>query len=228
MGNDAMILGIDEIRFTYPRAKKMRVYAVGIAADNTGKVLVTEPPSSALIRHRPKIGRPAVWDFGGDGYMIYQKTGGLADIIAAHLLIVRDRSASRRAGDIVKAVSHSDAARESIKLASQSLSGITVGGLATASALGVVLPIAGLVGDIIKKKKDKVLQTISGSLFLDQERKQADELSETIGSPDGNMEIVVDAFLFDAGIDEDSVADTKGAETRLQADGLLFTSDEIN
>lgn len=228
MGNDAMILGIDEIRFTFPKAKKMRVYAVGITADNTGKVLVTEPPSSALIRHRPKIGRPAVWDFGGDGYMIYQKTGGLADIIAAHLLIVRDRSGTRRAGDIVKAVSESDAAAQAMKAASKALSGLGGGGMATAGAVGLILPIAGLVGDIISKKKDKVLQTISGSLFLDKDRKQLDELSEKIASPDGNMEILVDAFLFDAEIDEDSEADTRNAETRLEANGLLFSSEEID
>jgi hypothetical protein len=227
MPNDAMIVGIDEIRFTYPKAKKMRVYAVGIAADNTGKVLVTEPPASAHIRHRPKIGRPAVWDFGGDGYMVYQKTGGLADLIAAHLLIVRDRSATRRAGDIVKAVSESDAANKAMKVASQSLNGLSIGGMAAANAVSMVLPLAGIVGDIISKKKDKVLQTISGSLFLDEERKALDELSEKITAPDGNMEVFVDAFLFDADIDEDSEADTKTAETRLQADGLLFSSDQI-
>jgi len=81
MANDAMMITVDKIRFTYPTKKKMRVYAVGVAADNRGKVLVTEPPGSTAIRHNPKAGRPAVWDFGGDGYPIYHRTGKLAEIM---------------------------------------------------------------------------------------------------------------------------------------------------
>ena len=99
---------------------------------------------------------------------------------------------------------------------------MTVGGIAAASALGLVLPVAQLVGDIISNKKDKVLQALSGSLFLDEERKAEDELSDTVIAPDNNMEVDVDALLFDAASDEDTTADTKQAETNLKAAGLLF------
>jgi hypothetical protein len=223
MANDAMLLAVDQIRFTYLRAKKMRVYAIGIAADNTGKVLVTEPPASAAIKHKPKQNRPAVWDFGGDGYPIYQKTGGLPDIIVAHLIIARDRHGQRKAGEIIKAVGASSAVKSAIKDASTALGNLSIGGFAAASALGLVLPIAQLVGEIVSEQRDKVLQTISGSLFLDEDRKHEDVLTDTIRSPDNNMEVEVDAFLFDAAADADSKADTRSAETRLHAEGLLFT-----
>jgi hypothetical protein len=96
-------------------------------------------------------------------------------------------------------------------------------GLAAASALSLLLPIAGLVGEIIAKKKDVVMQTISGSMFLDAHRKAQDGFSQTIKSPDNNMEVEADVFMFDADTDIESVADTRGAETRLEADGLLFS-----
>ena len=223
MANDAMMITVDKIRFTYPTKKKMRVYAVGVAADNRGKVLVTEPPGSTAIRHNPKAGRPAVWDFGGDGYPIYHRTGKLAEIIAAHVLIVRDRSATRRAGEIVQEIGRSDEAKATIKEASTALGRLGTSGIATASALGLVLPLATLVGKIIADKRDKVLQTLSGSLFLDEDRIKADELSQTIIAPDNNMELEADVFFFDGTIDEDSVADTRAAETRLVDQGLLFS-----
>jgi hypothetical protein len=221
MPNDAMIIAVDRVRFTWQKSKKMRLYAVGIAADNRGKVLVTEPPASVEIRHLPKAGRPAEWDFGGDGYPIYQRTGGIADIVAAHLLLVRSRAGARRAGEVVEAVAGSAEAESAMDVASNALKKAK-GGLAAASALSVLLPIAGLIGGIIKKKKDEVLQTISGSMFFDAERKAQDSFSQVIRSPDSNMEVEADVFLFDAEDDEDSVADTSSAETQLQADGLLF------
>lgn len=225
MANDAMLLAVDMIRFTYPRRKRMRVYAVGIAADNKGKVMVTEPPSSAMVRHRPKLGKPAIWDFGGDGYSLYHRTGGLADIIVAHLLIVRDRSGTRQAGGIVREVSESDAAKSTIKKISSTIADVAVSGMATASALGLVLPIVTLVGNLVGKKNDKILQTISGSLFLDEQRRQEDEFSQTIISPDNNIEVEADVFLFDGVEDEDTTAETTDAEKRQKAEGLLFTSD---
>lgn len=227
MANDAMLIGVNQIRFTYLRAKKMRVYAVGIAADNTGKVLVTEPPASAAIKHNPKRGRPAVWDFGGDGYPIYQKTGGLPDIVVAHLLVVRDRHGMRKAGEIVKAVATSSAAKSAIREASVALGNLSIGGFAAAGALGLLLPVAELVGEIVREQKDKLLQTISGSLFLDEDRKQEDVLTDIIKSPDNNMEVEVDAFLFDAAADGDSEADTRSAETRLHAEGRLFSEKDV-
>ncbi len=219
MANDAMIIAVDRIRFLWPRAKKMTLYAVGIAGDNRGKVLVTEPPSLTTIKHVPRAARPAVWEFGGDGYPIYQRTGGLPDIVVAHLLIVRSRSRTRRAGEIVSAVAKSDEAKSVMETASSALK--TAGGLAGASPLNLVLPVVDLIGRLISGKKDKVLQTISGSLFLDAARKSQDSFSDTILSADGNIAVDADAFLFDAEEDEDSVAETREAETQFEADGLL-------
>jgi hypothetical protein len=224
MANNAMIIAIDRIRFLWPRSKKMRVYAVGIAADNRGKVIVTEPPSAAAIRHMPKRGRPSEWDFAGDGFPIYQRTGGLPDIVVAHLLIVRDRSGTRKGGEIVKAVSANATAKGVIGKASTALKKSGSGGLATAAALSVLLPVAEVVGTIISKKKDQVLQTISGSMFLNKERKKQDSFSQVVTSPDNNMEVETDVFLFDGGADRDSIAETKNAETRLAAEGLLFAA----
>jgi hypothetical protein len=217
-----MIIAVDRIRFLFPRSKKMRVYAVGIAADNKGKVIVTEPPAAAEIRHLPKKGRPAEWDFAGDGFAIYQRTGGLPDIIVAHLLVVRDRSGARKSGEIVKAVAGDATAKDVIGQASKALKKGGTSALAAAFALSVLLPVAEIVGGIIAKKKDVILQTISGSMFLDKERKKQDSFSQTTKSPDNNMEVEADVFLFDAAADKDSIAETKKAETRLEAEGLLF------
>lgn len=222
MPNDAMIVAVDRIKFNWAKPKRMNVYAVGVAADNNGHVLVTEPPGSARIRHRPRAGRPAIWDFAGDGFPVYQATGGLPDILVAHLLVVRDRGGLRRVGEIVKAVSKSDAAKKTIGGVSKAMTGMSLGPLGWASALGLVMPIAGLVGDLIQQKKDKVLQTISGCFYLDDERREASEFSQTIKAPDDSMEIDADVFLFDAVADEFSSADVENAELNLQADGLLF------
>jgi hypothetical protein len=222
MANNAMIIAVDRINFTWPKSKKMRIYAVGIAADNRGKVLVTEPPGSVELRHMPKADRPACWDFGGDGYPIYQRTGGLADIVVAHLLIVRSRARARRAGEIVQAVAASSAATSAVEQASAALKQAKNVGIAAATSLSLVLPVVELVGQIIGKQKDTVLQTISGSMFLDKERKLQDSFTQTIRSPDGNMEVEADVFLFNGKVDKDSVAETDEAEVSLQADHLLF------
>jgi hypothetical protein len=217
-----MIIAIDRIRFMWPKSKKMRLYAVGITADNKGKILVTEPPSSVQIRHLPKAGRPAEWDFGGDGYPIYQRTGGLADVVVAHLLIVRSRARLRRAGEIVQAVAGDPATKSAIDQASKALKTAKNVGLAATTAVSLVVPVAQLVGKLIGQKKDTVLQTISGSMFLDKERKAQDEFSQSVKSPDGNMEVEADVFLFNSKTDKDSVAETEDAEVGLQAENLLF------
>lgn len=222
MANDAMLVTLDRIRFNWPRSKKMRVYAVGIAADNRGKVLVTEPPGTAQIRHLPRKGRPSQWDFAGDGYPIYQRTGGLPDIVVAHLLIVRDRRGARRAGEIIRAVLGDKQAQSAIGTASAALKKAGKGGLAAATALGALIPVAELVGRLISKKRDKILQTISGSMYLDADRKKQDSFSQTTRSPDNNMEVEVDVFLFDASADKDSIAETQRAESSLKSSGLLY------
>ena len=227
MANDAMLIAIDRIGFAFRHRRKMQLYAVGVAADNLGKVLVTEPPSPVTIRHNPRQGRPAVWDFGGDGYPIYQRTGGLPDIVAAHLLIVRDRSGVRRAGDVIRAVGGNDDARGVIDGVSAQLGTLGSGGLAAASAMSLLLPVARVIAHLVDGMRDRVIQTLSGSLYLDAERREHDDMSQAIVSPDRNIEVEADVFLFDGETDADSTADTARAETRLRADGLLLTEADV-
>lgn len=223
MANDAMIVSVDSIKFTYPKAKTMRVYAVGVAGDNSGKVMVTEPPSSAFVNHRPKRGRPAIWDFAFDGYPIYQKTGGIPDIILFHLLIVRDRSKERRVGEIIQAVVADPSSKQVTEGVGKQLAALGTGGMVAALGLNLLLPVAQLIGTIVGKSKDKVLQTVSGSMYFDATRKQQEEFSELIRSPDNNMEVDLDIFLFDGNLDTDSVADVDAAQDRLRKANLLFT-----
>lgn len=226
MANDAMLIAIDRIGFAFRHRRKMQLYAVGVAADNLGKVLVTEPPATVTIRHNPSQGRPAVWDFGGDGYPIYQRTGGLPDIVAAHLLIIRDRSGARRAGDVIRAVGDSEDARGVIGEVSAQVGTLGKGGLAAASAMSLLLPIARVIAHVVDGMRDRVLQTLSGALYLDAERRRRDDMSQVVVSPDRNIEVEADVFLFDGEADADSTADTARAETRLRAEGLLLTESD--
>ena len=134
----------------------------------------------------------------------------------AHLLVVRDRGGTRRAGETIQEIAGSDAAKNTIKT-------VSTAAAAAAPGLGLILPIVNLIGGLLAKKKDKIVWSISGSLILTSERKQQSELSETITTSDGDLNVDVDLFLFDGAADEDGLADTRNAETRLQADGLLFT-----
>ncbi len=142
--------------------------------------------------------RKAIWDFGGDGYSIYQRVGGLEtlDFIAAHLLVVKDNSGKRKIGG-----------DESIKGAATSASDrLKAGGggmLAVSAAVGLITPVVSLIGGLLKKKKDKVIATISGSVFLNAERKRRDQLSDTIRSADGNVTVDANALLFDGTDDDD-------------------------
>ena len=92
-----------------------------------------------------------------------------------------------------------------------------------APGLGLVLPVVNLISGLLAKKKDKVVWTLSGSLILTSDRKQQSTLSEIVTAPDGDLNLDVDLFLFDGAADEDTLADTNDVETRLKADGLLFT-----
>jgi len=203
--NDALLINVDQIRFGFPKKKKMKVYALGLAADNLGKIILTSPPAVTPILHRPKLGRPAVWDFGGDGYSIYQRVGGLdgLDFIAAHLIVVRDRSNLRNTGDLLSKLSESDKVKEAAKKASEGLAAAAGGPLGAALGVGLVQPVLAAVGDFLSNRPDKVISTLSGSIFLDADRKEQDELEDTIRSPDQNVELDVDALLFDGTASED-------------------------
>ncbi len=214
-----MSISIDEMRFTTIKGWKKRLYAVAIAADNLGKVVVTEPPASVVIRHRPNKGRPGLWDFAGDGFSIYHRLGGLPDIIFAHLMVVRDKGGTRRAGETIKEIAESDAAKSTISTVSNKLA-------SAAAGLALILPVVKLIGGLLAKKKDKILWATSGSLLMTEERKEQSALAETVRLPGGDLgdlDVDMDVFLFDAVADEDDLIDTSEAESRLKADGLLFT-----
>ena len=89
------------------------------------------------------------------------------------------------------------------------------------------LPVARVVARIVDGMRDRVIQTLSGSLYLDEERRRRDDMSQAIVSPDRNIEVEADVFLFDGESDADSTADTARAETRLKAEGLLLTQADI-
>jgi len=222
MENDAMVLNVEKVTFHYNVFKKMRVYAVAISADNIGKVLLTEPPSSAVMHHRPRIGKPAVWDFGFDGYPIYQRTGGLAELVVFHLMIIRQKEAARRAGEIIKRVAGSEAVSGLVSSAKERLHTTGVGGLAAPVALGALLPIAELVGDILESTPDKVIQTISGSMFFDEQRKAESNFEDQVKSPDSNMTTDLEFSLYDAASDEDTTATIASDASSLEANGLLL------
>ncbi len=178
-----------------------------MAADNLGKVIVTMPPAVTPITHLPKLEPPrkAIWDFGGDGYSIYQRVGGLEtlDFIAAHLLVVKDNSGKRKIGEILEAIGGDESIKGAATSASDRLKAGGGGMLAVSAAVGLITPVVSLIGGLLKKKKDKVIATISGSVFLNAERKRRDQLSDTIRSADGNVTVDANALLFDGTADDD-------------------------
>ena len=61
MPNDAMLLSVDAIRFTSEKGFQKRFYVVGIAADNFGKFVLSEPLpppslSTGLARASRRLG----------------------------------------------------------------------------------------------------------------------------------------------------------------------------
>ena len=218
MANDAMLLSVDEIRFTSNDGFRKRFYLVGIVADNLGKVVVTEPPSSTIVSHKPNRSRSGIWNFPGDGYSLYHRTGGLPDLLVWHVLIVRDRSAKRRAGKTIQEIVNSSVAKDTIKEVSTNILNPT-----QSLALTLINPALNLIGRLLGKKNDKIVWTLSGSLVLNQKRRQQSVISETIGLPSGDLELDMDYFLFDAQADKDTLAETKDTENQLRKDKLLFS-----
>ena len=217
MPNDAMLLSVDAIRFKSQKGFRKRLYAVGIAADNRGKIVVSEPPASTRVTHRPAKGRPGIWDFAFDGYSLYHRTGGLPDIVLFHLLIVRDRTPTRQAGSTILAIKKDRAAAKVLAAASTTLTGV----VPALASVGLA-PVLGLIGKILAGRKDIVVETISGSLLLTPERKQQSELEETVPGPSGDLEVDLDIVLFDAQAEKDTLADTSDDEARLTAKELLY------
>lgn len=219
--NDSVLLTIDQIEFLFRRRKRMKIYGIGISADNSGRLVVSEMPSSATLYHRPKSGRPAVWDFAFSGYPIYQKTGGIPDIVAFHFLIVRDKSSTRRVGQILSAIHGNKEAQGVLKTAATKARKAGGSVVAIGQVVQLLVPVVGLVGEILTSTRDEVLQPISGAQFFDTSDLSEDEFSDSITTPDSNMRVKLDFVLFDGRSGDDLTADTSGAELVVTESGAI-------
>ena len=218
MANDAIILSLDTLKFRWTAARTMRAYLIGVAADNLGTVQVTEALTSTRIKHRPNLGRPFSWPLGFDGQIIYQRTGGLPDIVRYSLVVVRDRFAVRRAGEILSKIAN-NAEFKRIVAAAQ---GLAAGTAAAGVALGVLAPIMNVIGTVLEDVNDRVLDTIDGGMHFDVQDKKKAEHSDTVRSSIADAEF--DFHLFDADIDRESAAHIKGSMDSLKESGLLIGS----
>lgn len=219
--NDAILLTIDRIKFLYRRRKRMQIYGIGIAADNTGRLVVSEMPSSAKLFHRPKLDLPAVWDFGFTGYPIYQKTGGIPDIVAFHFIIVRDKSSTRRVGALLDTVYNDNDSKKILTDTAKKVGAVGGSLGAIGQAIQLLTPVGGVIESILSSSKDHVLQTVSGAQYFDDENRQQDEFSDTITTPDSHMSVELDFVLFDADSDDDTDTDTSGAEIVVEDNGKI-------
>lgn len=214
MSNDAMLLAVDQLKFSWPTFRRFKAYLVGVAADNKGNIQITEYPGKHQVIHRPNVGKSHVWDFGFDGYMLYNKTGGLPDIVAYSLLIVRDRGAARRAGEVINRLldKHKD------KLAA--LKTAASGNTAAAITLAVLNPALAIVGDVLSGMKDKVLDTMQGAKHFTTSDKAKAEIADRTNGTICTAEFQFN--LFDADEDDDSFVDITEAKKELEKDKLLL------
>jgi hypothetical protein len=218
MPNDAIILSLDTLKFRWTTARTMRAYLIGVAADNLGTLQVTEALTSTRIKHRPNIGRPFEWPLGFDGHILYQRTGGLPDIVRYSLVMVRDRFAARRAGQILQKI----AADEQFKKVVASAEALATAAGPAGVALGLLAPVMSIIGNVLKDAKDSVLDTIDGGIHFDPQDKKREEISDTVRS--AIAEANFDFHLFDADVDKDSAAHIKGSMASLKESGLLIGS----
>ena len=219
--NDAILLSIDRVRFLYPESKRMKIYGIGIAADSSGRLIVSEMPSSVHLVHRPHSNRPAVWDFPYSGFTIYQKTGGIPDIVTFHFLIIQDRSRKRRVGDILSLITRDENGKGLLTTAAGAAKGIGLAPISVDSAIQLLRPVIGVIEQTLRNTRDRVLQTISGSQYFDDTKRLQHEISDTVTTSDTHMEVEMDFLLFDGLSDEDIPADPSGAQIVVNEDGSL-------
>lgn len=223
MANDAIILSLDSLKFTWTAVRTMRAYLVGIAADNLGTVQVMEPPSSTFVKHRPLLGRPFSWPLAFDGFAFYQRTGGLPDIVAFSLMIVRDRRAARRAGEVLSSIGKSNEFKRLLGKASTLIASAGAGSAASNIVSQAVLaPLVNLVGNELRNARDKLLDTINGSMHFDTADKKKNEIGSKVTGAIAELEF--DFHLFDAAVDTDSAIELQSSLSSLRQRGLLIGS----
>jgi hypothetical protein len=214
MANDAILLGVDQIKFTWPTFHRFKAYLIGVAADNRGNIQISEYPGKHQVIHRPKLGRPHVWDFGFDGYMIYNKTGGLPDIVAYSLLIVRDRGPERRTGEaIARMLDQHQGTLTKLKAAA-------AGSVPGAIALNVLVPALQIVGDVLANMQDKVLDTMQGAKMFAHSERDEDEISDRVTGAICSAEFQFN--LFDATTNDDTFVDITSTQKDLEKDRLFL------
>lgn len=213
--NDAILLTVDQLHFKWPTFKRFRAYLVGVAADNLGNVQVTEYPGSHRIIHRPLKDRPHVWDMGHDGYMLYNTTGGLPDIVAYSLMLVRDRGTARNVGEIIGSVKqhhHDDIAQ--LRAIASSLPVAAVGAQ-------VVGPAVNIVGGVLANLRDKVLDTVQGAKFFGPDEKAMSVIDDRVS---GSLcDATFEFNLFDAEQDEDTQADITASKKQLERANAMLS-----
>lgn len=213
---DAAVITVDDVVFSMRRRMNGYGYALAMAADNTGHIFISEFPERRKIRHRPRLGRKARWDFAFDGFSIYQKTGGLPDIVVFWLMIVKDRKAARKAGEVLTLIA-SDSDFEAVtKAASVALKGSAVGTLIT-EAVG---PVLNLIGKHLKKVDDRLIDSIGGTVIVDSELRKAGEEEDTVKGTGFKADFEI--ALFDAQIDGDSVASMNSMNAQWSKEGSLI------
>jgi hypothetical protein len=219
MASDAVILSLERLEFTWSTAHTLRGYLIGVAADSFGSVQVVEVPSSTFIKHRPLLGRPFVWPLAFEGFMFYQRTGGLPDFVSFSLMIVRDREAARRAGDVMERLGKDPDFGKLLGTASKLAAGAGGAGVAVSAVADLGKQAVGLIGRQLADAQDKLLDTLDGSMIFDAATKTKTEIA---GNVQGAIaKATFDFHLFDAVADGDSKLALSSSLEQLRSQGLL-------
>lgn len=221
MANDAVILSLEHLEFTWPTAHTMRCYLVGVAADSFGGLQVVEVPSSTFIKHRPLLHRPARWPLAGTGFMFYQRSGGIPDFVTFSLMIVRDRETARRAGDVLQRIKADPEFGKLLGNASNIAKAAGGVGGAVVSAVGQIGQQAvGLIGRQLSEAQDKLLDTIEGTQIFDATSRETPEID--IAAQGSIAKATFDFHLFDAVAKGDSKLALSSSMADLRQQGLLI------
>jgi hypothetical protein len=214
VSHDAILLTAEQLRFKFPSLRRFGAYLVAVAADNLGNLQITEFPGRHLVSHRPLASKPHVWDFECDGFMLYSKTGGLPDVVAYGLMIVRDRGHARRSGEVITRLL--DEHRDELV----ALKSIAPGHGGPSIAAKLVEPALRIVGAVLEGMKDRQLDAMQGTKLFSPFDKSKPEFSDRI------LGSICDASLqfnlFDAALDTDTFVDIQEARRQLVRDRLLL------
>lgn len=218
--HDSALISIDKITFRYTTRHRFSAYLVVVTSDTKGRIAVHETPLTYPVLHRPYKDRPAVIDFGFDGFPIYSSVGDVPELTRFDVFLVRDRRAARRAGEILKKVGESDALKAAVGIAKVALTAASGGtGAVIAAVASGIAPVVGLVGDIIADAQDVVVESYSGSKIFDATTLAKEALSETLVSATGNIETAVDIMLFDSRHDLDAIEELKHVDVKIGREG---------